>query len=62
MLPNQEIETKWTSNYKKYYQDKGYVYTKMHDTFMVNIYDLPYGSSKKVKVLCDYCGKEYYKI
>lgn len=55
---NQKTEMRWHPQNKQYYIDKGYTFTKMRDTFMVDVKDLPNGSHAKVKVICDYCGKE----
>ena len=60
MLLDKYVENKWNSRNKKYYEDKGYVFTKMKDPILVRIEDLPNGSNVKVKVRCDYCGKEYF--
>lgn len=52
---------KWNSRNKKYYEDKGYTYTKMKDEFEVLVTDLPKYSAVLVTVNCDYCGKTYAK-
>lgn len=57
----QEVEIKWYKNTKKYYIDKGYVFTKLGDIFKVKVKDLLESSGLYVKVTCDYCGKEYMK-
>ena len=46
---------------KKYYEEKGYIYTKMKDDFDVQVFDLSEGSDVSVNVKCDYCGVEYKK-
>lgn len=59
---NQFVTVKWNPYSQKYYQSKGYVFTKRGDEFQVKIEDLQEGSHAKVKVICDFCGKEYTKI
>lgn len=59
MLKDKEVEVRWHSLNKKYYEDKGYIYTKMKDPFLVKVEDLPHGSGVQVKAYCDYCGNEY---
>ena len=61
LIENQKIEIKWNNANKKHYESKGYIYTKMKDIFLVDVKDLSSGSNKEVKILCDYCGEEYYK-
>ena len=61
LVENQLIKIKWSGNNKKYYESKGYGYTKCGDFFLVKIEDLPKCCTAKVKVICDYCGKEYEK-
>ena len=55
LVPNQKVEVKWNNN-RKWYERKGYTYTKRGDIFLCNAEDLSVGSHKKVKVLCYYCG------
>ena len=45
----------------KHYREKGYEFEKCGDMITVNVLDLPYKSSVKVKVKCDVCGKEIEK-
>lgn len=59
LVENQQIEVKWVSANKKWYVDKGYEFTKMWDCFYVKAEDLMPTSKYKVRVDCDYCGKEY---
>lgn len=68
LIENQFVEVKWVKNNQQWYQDKGYIFTKIGDTFLVDANDLSPGSHAKVKVLCDYCNeiitvywKDYYK-
>jgi len=57
VLP-QEVEVKWERRNKPIYVDKDYIFTKIGDTFMVNINDLAKNSPVKIKVICDYCLEE----
>ena len=56
---NQLIEIRWNNTNREWYKSKGYTYTKRGDVFSVKAKDLSYGCTKKVKVICDYCGDEY---
>jgi len=56
-LINKTVLMRWNSNNKKYYESKGYVYTKMKDEFEVKVEDLPNSSNIKVDVKCDGCGE-----
>lgn len=60
IITNQIINVKWNSHNKKHYVNKGYIYTKMGDSFILNsIFDLYKGT--ELIVTCDYCGKELIK-
>ena len=61
MLLNKKVIQKWNSNNKKRYVDLGYTFTKMGDSFEVDVGHLPNGSNVFVDVLCDYCGTQYQK-
>jgi len=52
---------KWNSNNKKYYESKGYQFTKMNNEFNINIEDLPNGSNILVQCQCDYCYEIVFK-
>lgn len=56
ILP-QQIEIKWHPNTKQHYIDLGYQFSRNGEFFNVHVLDLTKGSSLKVKVQCDYCGK-----
>ena len=56
---NQLVEMQWNNGTKKWYESKGYVFTKKDDKFFVKAKDLKASSNKTVNVICDYCGKEY---
>ena len=53
------IKVKWHSQNKEHYINKGYVYTKCRDEFLVKAEDLSPYATVMVKVVCDYCGEEY---
>ena len=59
LVDNQTIELTWQHANKKYYQNKGYVFTSYGDSFKVKPEDLSPGSETYVKVVCDFCNKEY---
>lgn len=61
MLLSKEIEVKWNGYTRKWYESKGYKWTKLNDYFICNIKDLQESSTVKVKIKCDYCGKEFEK-
>lgn len=54
LLP-QKVKIKWTSNTRKHYESKGYIYTYNGASFDVNVQDLTKGSTVLVKVQCDFC-------
>ena len=56
LVENQTFEVKWNNSTKKWYESKGYIFTKINDAFTVNLEDLYCGSGIKVCVICDYCG------
>lgn len=57
IVENQMIEIKCT-NLINYYVQKGYTYKKGVPLY-VKAEDLSPGSTRKIKVICDYCGIEY---
>lgn len=56
VLP-QTTKVRWNRTNKRYYESRGYIYTKNNDEFEVNVLDLRSGSCAKVKCICQYCGK-----
>ena len=56
MLVNENIEIKWEYKTRKHYEQKGYIFTKYKDKFIIRIEDLPKSSDVKIPVTCDYCG------
>lgn len=58
---NQEyIETSWNAKNVDYYLSKGYEFTGYYKKFKVKFNDLIKNSNAKIRVKCDYCGKEFY--
>lgn len=55
MLLPQKVILKWIPRRKKYYTSKGYKFTKMGESFEVDVNDLQKGSEEIVKYRCDYC-------
>lgn len=60
VISDEFVEMKWVSGNKKYFIDKGYVFTKMYDIFLVKVTDLKMGSHVLVHVKCDICSKEKF--
>ena len=61
IIQNQIVIQKWNNKSKKYYEQKGYKFTKRGDSFEIKVEDLLKTSKVNVKVKCDYCGKEIEK-
>lgn len=55
MLITKEVEMSWNNTIKDWYINKGYIFTKIRDKFIVKVADLSKHSNKIVEVLCDYC-------
>lgn len=51
-----EVKVKPHGNTVKYYKDKGYD-VKIDKPLTVKVEDLPRGSTTKIQISCDYCGK-----
>ena len=58
MILDEFVVMEWNNNTKKYYTDKGYIFTKRYDKLKVNINDLMLYSNAKVNVKCDVCDNE----
>ena len=54
-----KIEVSWNPKTREYYENKGYVFTKYYDKFLVDFNDIYPTSTTKIKVECDYCRKQY---
>ena len=56
---NQIVKVRWNNYSKKWYTDKGYIFTHKNDEFDVLVKDLMPSSRVRINVICDYCGAEY---
>lgn len=56
MLLTEQIEIKWRTNNRDWYEARGYEFTKSGDSFIVNVNDLSVGSRTLIDIRCDYCG------
>lgn len=56
LVLNQVTEVRWNPANKKYYENKGYEFTKNGDIFTVKIEDLAQSSGYRIKIICDSCG------
>ena len=56
----QKVRIKWNNANKKYYESKGYLFTKIGEEFNVPITELSTSSTVVVDVVCDYCGEIYH--
>lgn len=61
ILP-QFVTLTWNGTTKKYYEPKGYKYTKKGEGFLINVLDLSESSNAKVKIICDYCNVLFEKV
>lgn len=59
MLLTKTVKVNWNARNKEKYISLGYTFTKMKDAFDVNVNDLAPYSQARIKVVCDYCGKQY---
>jgi hypothetical protein len=55
IVEGQKVEVSWNGKTKKWFIDRGYIFTFSGDNFLVKVEDLNKGSKIKVKVQCDYC-------
>jgi len=56
MLESKTVMVKWNGFSKKWYENKGYIWTKPGDLFECKVEDLPPSSNVFVEYSCDYCG------
>lgn len=61
MLVDKELTINWNNATKNWYIEKGYVFTKIRDSFVVKVEDITPTSTLRVRVKCDFCGKEHTK-
>ncbi|MBC5688233.1 hypothetical protein H8S37_04725 [Mediterraneibacter sp. NSJ-55] len=59
LVEKQKIEVRWNGSNRKWYEEKGYKFTKIRDGFIVKPEDLPDYSHHKVEVICDFCNRQY---
>lgn len=57
LVPNQKIKIKWNNCCKKWYEDRGYIFTKSGEEFVCNAEDLTEKSNENVNAICDGCEK-----
>jgi hypothetical protein len=53
MLISKTVIIKWTKRMKKYYINKGYIFTKYGDEFEIKVEDLSEGSRVLIEIKCD---------
>lgn len=61
MILDNEVVISWNNATSKWYIDKGYIFTKNKDLFVVKSDDIIHTSTIRVNVSCDYCGKVHSK-
>ncbi|MCK9576059.1 MAG: hypothetical protein M0R51_09045, partial [Clostridia bacterium] len=54
MLISYQVKVKWHGSNKNYYVNKGYIFTKINDIFMVKFEDLLPSGSQRILLKCDY--------
>lgn len=59
MLLTKTVKINWTGYNKKWYENKGYIFTNKNDEFEVKVEDLQLNSKILVDVKCDYCDEIY---
>ncbi len=60
MIPEQKIQILINSHNKKRYINLGYKEAEYSNIISVNLNDLTKGSHIPIRVICDYCGEEFY--
>lgn len=61
MLLSEKVMIRWNGYTRKWYEDKGHIWSKQNDLFECKIEDVMETSPVKILVKCDYCGKEFEK-
>lgn len=56
LVPNQKVEVRWNPQNIRWYEEKGYEYTKTGETFLCKAEDLMPTCKILVSVICNYCG------
>jgi very-short-patch-repair endonuclease len=59
-LEDELIEMTWERRSKPIYTQKGYIFTKIGEPFLIKQKDLSSKSHRDVKVICDYCDTVYF--
>lgn len=62
LISDQYVVVNWHPRNKKHLESKGYKYTHTGLPVRVKVEDMLHGSKCRVRVLCDYCGREYTKV
>lgn len=62
MLLTKIVKTNWHPSNRKWYEDKGYIYTKKGNELEVKVEDLSKGSNVEITFLCDYCNENKVTI
>jgi len=62
MLINKTVIMRWNSSNKNRFEEKGYIFTKMGDSFEIMVTDLQDKSTKKVDIECDGCSKRLTNV
>ena len=59
MILDKIVVITWNTSNKKYYENLGYNYTKIGESFKVKVEELMHSCTTEINVECDYCGKPY---
>ncbi|MEH7749104.1 HNH endonuclease [Neobacillus drentensis] len=59
IITPQKVTVRWNGGNRRHFESLGYVYTKRNDAFEVDVYELSEGSNYEVRVVCDFCHKEF---
>jgi len=60
MLISKTAMIRWNGFTRKWYEEKGYKWTKVNELFECKIEDVQINSTVKVEAKCDYCGEIFY--
>lgn len=59
MLLSKTVMIRWNGFTRKWYEDKGYTWTKVNEQFECKIEDVQVNSTARISVKCDYGGEEF---
>jgi hypothetical protein len=59
MLLSKIVMVRWNGTIRKWYEEKGYNYTKQGEFFESKLEDVQLNSTARVYVQCDYCNEEF---